>query len=395
MIKVLHVAESVKGGVPHFVRRLCEGLGPDFVSGIVCPPESDLSLRPPKGCKVHPVRIAHGMHPLRDLRSASSLRSVARAGGYDIVHYNSTKAGVLALILSNLMSAKTVFTPHALRSHAYAANNLMHRAASFVETRICRSVDVVVAISQDEGSRLDKRHNVQVIDNGVDLGALSTPPTLTRSAIGIPEEAYVVGMIARLSPQKDPETFVRAASLVADEIQNAHFVIAGDGPLEIQVGTLAADLGLAQRFHLLGWRNDAVEVLKVFDVFVSTSLYEGMSFSMLEAAGARKPIVAAEGLGVSSLIDHDVSGTLVGARDHRRLANALIALHRDEKLRSRLADGAFERIASPRSLDVMLAGWRLLYKSLLTAEATESTSESAPRQSAHFPESQPGHGIGS
>src|SRR5207344_2724443 len=112
----------------------------------------------------------------------------------------------------------------------------------------------------------------------------------------------------------------------------SHFVMAGDGPLLDEVGVMIRELGLADRFHLLGWRDDAQEVLKLFDVFLVTSRYEGGSFAILEAAGARRPIVACDSPGVGNLLADGVTGMLASTGDAAGVAAAVLKLHKDAKI---------------------------------------------------------------
>ena len=383
MVRVLHVVESAKGGVPLFVRRVCEGLRQGFEFEIACPPLSELYLRPPTNAVVHPVGMARQFHPLRDPASARRIRRLLQSNPYDIVHLNSSKAGILGLLLGDGFPAKTVFTPHALRSNAYADGSVLRRVALFIEARICRAVDLIVAVSQEEQrqvieSGMAPPDRVRLIENGVDLSGLSTPPALTRADVGLPPEAFVVGTVGRLSPQKDPITFVRAAVSMAGQVPRAHFVLVGDGPLEADVRRLIVGRGLSHQFHLLGWRSDATEVLKLLDVFVLTSHYEGMPFVLLEAAGARRPIVCTAAPGVRSLIQDESSGLVTEIGDWRGLATAVRRLYERPDERSRLAEAAFQTVALPRGLDVMVEGWGTLYRTV--AEEAASLAAARPRR---------------
>jgi glycosyltransferase involved in cell wall biosynthesis len=331
--------------------------------------------------------MSHGLNPFSDMRSAGRLRQVIDAGAYDVVHLNSTKAGVLGVPMKGKHRAKTIFTPHALRSFAYDDGSIKRRIALMVERRICAAADVIVACSASEAETvtaagLATADRVKVIENGVDIERLSAPPAISRSDIGVPEDAVLIGTLARLSPQKDPETFIRAARLVAEDLPDAHFVIAGDGDLHNQMKTLAQSLGLADRMHLLGWRNDAEDVLKLFDVFVLTSRYEGGPFVILEAAAARKPIVACDSPGIGSVVQDGVNGLLTPAGDSRAVATAVVRIVRDQEMAETFVAAAFEQIAWPRRLEVMVDAWGELYRSLLETPVPAQSAQAAQRYSA-------------
>jgi len=382
VIRILHVVEPANGGVPLFVRRLCEGMGEGFRFEIACPPRSEFCLAPPVGTGVHVVEMARQIHPLKDVLAALRVRALARSDRYDIVHLNSSKAGVLGLLLKGRLHAKMVFTPHALRSHAYPEGSPLRRAAMLLEARICAAADLVVAVSREEQRHLTElglapAEKVQLIENGVDLVDLGLPSVVSRADLGLPDNAFVVGTVARLSPQKDPIAFVRAAAIIAQRAPDAHFVMVGDGPLEREVRSLIVEADLSGRFHILGWRANATDLLKLFDVFVLTSRYEGMPFTVLEAAGARRAIVSTKAPGVRSLIDHGSNGLLVAIGDSQAIAHAVISLHAAPDLRARLGESAFETVAGPRSLELMVERWGSLYRSLArqAAQVTVPTAE--------------------
>ena len=158
-----------------------------------------------------------------------------------------------------------------------------------------------------------------------------------------PDDAPVVGTVGRLSAQKDPETFLRVARQVLDEVPDACFVIVGDGPLRDATERLAARLGLGDRLHLLGIRRDVPEVLRALDVFVLTSRWEGLPRVVLEAMASVVPVVASSVDGTAEVVQDGVNGLLVGAGDVGGFAAATVKLlqqpqkfKNDPEIRARL-----------------------------------------------------------
>jgi glycosyltransferase involved in cell wall biosynthesis len=387
VLRVLQVAESGTGGVPAFINRVCGGLSGEISFGVACPETSDLASCGMDGVTVYPVPMAHSLHPIRDYRAAARIREVVDRERYDVVHLNSTKAGIIGVPLKRGLKAKTVFTPHALRSHAYPDGSLKRRAALFIEKRVCAAADVIVACSAAEAddivaTGLAPSRKVRVVDNGVDLDLLQAPPAISRADIGIPDGAFVVGTIGRLSPQKDPATFVRAANLIASAVPEAHFVTAGDGPLLAEVRERVGESGIADRFHVLGWRDDALDVLKLLDVFLITSRYEGGSFAILEAAGARRPIVACDSPGVGPLLDDGVTALVAPQGDAEGIAQAVLSLRRNATMAQGLAAKAFDVIAWPRRLEVMVEAWGALYRSVSDGASGAQTAQPAQQRPA-------------
>lgn len=382
MAHILHVTECTKGGVPLFIRRVSEGLSGDFSFDIVCPPSSELFVQPPSGARIHTVDMARQPHPLRDVIAALGVRRVIRSAYYDAVHLHSSKAGIIGSLAKPWIEAPMIYTPHGLRSFAYPDKSPLKSIARVVEKWICRSVRNVVAVSIEEASEVVRSHiapaeKVTVIENGVDLEDMSAAATISRADIGVPQDAYLVGTVGRLQAQKDPLLFIQAASIIADRIPGAHFVMVGDGPLESVVRQHIAREHLAGRFHLLGWRADATDILKLFDVFVLTSRYEGMPFVLLEAAAAGLPLVSTNVPGAQSLIDDGFSGLLAAAGDAEVIGAHLVALHSDKTLRLELGNAARTSIAESHGLELMLDSWNKTYRSVILRSDAVSAPDKA------------------
>ncbi len=382
MARILHVTECTKGGVPLFIRRVSEGLSGDFSFDIVCPPSSELFVQPPGGARIHTVDMARQPHPLRDVIAALGVRRIIRSAYYDAVHLHSSKAGIIGCLAKPWIEAPMIYTPHGLRSFAYPDKSPLKSIARVVEKWICRSVGNVVAVSIEEASEVVRSdiapaEKVTVIENGVDLEDMSAAATISRADIGVPQDAYLVGTVGRLQAQKDPVLFVQAASSIADRIPGAHFVMVGDGPLESVVRQHIAREHLAGRFHLLGWRADATDILKLFDVFVLTSRYEGMPFVLLEAAAAGLPLVSTNVPGAQSLIDDGFSGLLAAAGDAEVIGAHLVALHSDKTLRLELGNAARTSIAESHGLELMLDSWNKTYRSVILRSDAVSAPDKA------------------
>ena len=382
MAHILHVTECAKGGVPLFIRRVSEGLSGDFSFDIVCPPSSELFVQPPGGARIHTVDMARQPHPLRDVIAALGVRRIIRSAYYDAVHLHSSKEGIIGCLAKPWIEAPMIYTPHGLRSFAYPDKSPLKSIARVVEKWICRSVRNVVAVSIEEASEVVRSHiapaeKVTVIENGVDLEDMSAAATISRADIGVPQDAYLVGTVGRLQAQKDPLLFVQAASSIADRIPGAHFVMVGDGPLESVVRQHIAREHLAGRFHLLGWRADATDILKLFDVFVLTSRYEGMPFVLLEAAAAGLPLVSTNVPGAQSLIDDGFSGLLAAAGDAEVIGAHLVALHSDKTLRLELGNAARTSIAESHGLELMLDSWNKTYRSVILRSDAVSAPDKA------------------
>ena len=155
-----------------------------------------------------------------------------------------------------------------------------------------KNCSTVLCISDAEKqSALDKKicrdEKLQVIFNGVDIEAYENGvhSAVKRKDLNIPEDAFVVGMVGRMSPQKAPDVFVKMAKLVKDAVPNAHFIIVGNGNQEVEIRKYAEDNGFSDSENPMSY----VELL---DVAWLLSRWEGFGLALPEYMMVGKPIVA-------------------------------------------------------------------------------------------------------
>jgi len=164
-----------------------------------------------------------------------------------------------------------------------------------------------------------------------------------RKRINLPEDAFIVGTVSRLVEQKAVDLLLQAAT----EVEGAHIVIVGDGPLEAQLRKQAHSTGI--QCHFLGSRTDVPEILPAFDVFVLSSLWEGEPLSLLEAMACGIPVIASDTPGACSILKNENSGLLFRRASEQELASLLLRLRDEPGLRKTLSLGAIAA-ASKRTL---------------------------------------------
>lgn len=153
-----------------------------------------------------------------------------------------------------------------------------------------------------------------------------------KEELGIEKNIPVVGTISCLKPQKSPFDFVKAASIISRRIPGVRFILVGDGCLKKGLLSLIDSFGLKEKIILTGFRKDAVEIMSVFDIFVLTSLWEGLPIVFLEAMALSKPIIATDTGSSSELVRDGINGYLVKPKDYIGLAEKVILLLENKKL---------------------------------------------------------------
>jgi len=192
---------------------------------------------------------------------------------------------------------------------------------------------------------------VRIIHNGVDPAPFSGGGDAgLREELGLEEDALVVGILAALRPEKDHETFLRAAQLVAAEVPRARFVVAGGGDRREALEALAERLGIADRVLFTGVR-DAPALLRTIDVFVLSSYtIECFPMALLEAMASSRAAVCTAVGGVPELLEDGVTGYLVPPKDPRALAGRLTDLLTSAGTRAEFGAAARARVDSAFNL---------------------------------------------
>lgn len=240
--------------------------------------------------------------------------------------------------------------------------------------RLLRRLGVpIVAVSADlraflaKGFGLDPSR-LEIVANGIEVPADPTRLSgairdAARSRLGLPTQVPLLLCVGNLYPVKDHATLVRALS----GLPGVHLAIAGRGDEEANLRRLAQELGLADRLHLLGLRDDVPALIDVADVFVQPSQSEGLPLAVLEAMGHGIPVVASRVGGIPEAIKEGESGLLVPPGDSAGFAGAIGKILRSSSLADALGKGGRARALAEFSFGTMVDRYLNRFGSILDA----------------------------
>jgi len=323
--------------------------------------------------------LVREVNPVKDFLAIFRLARLMRQGKYSIVHTHSSKAGIVGRWAAKLAGVPIiVHTVHGWGHHDYQ-HPLVRAYYILLEKITLPITDKLIAVTGkdiDKGLRdgIGKRSDYLVIRSGIELdrfGHPQVPRETTRAAWGIPADAPLIGSVTRLSPQKAPLDFVRAAALVAQRYPNAYFMMVGDGPLRGEVEQLATELGIANRLVLTGLRRDVPELLAAFDLFALSSLWEGLPRVLLQAMATSLPVVATACDGSAEAIETGVNGFLVPPGEPTQLAERLCDLLEQPALAQQMGSAGYARVEefSDRGMVKAIAA---LYAELLKTKGVQA-----------------------
>jgi glycosyltransferase involved in cell wall biosynthesis len=309
------------------------------------------------------------------LAYAWKLRQLLRRERFDLVHahiYASVVAAAIATLGTSL--------PLVITEHTEALWQTWR--ARWVCRWVYRRVEHIIAVSTPIRRRLIERDGVSpdlitVIPNAVVPASEPRPDAPLPLPAGL-RERPLVGVVARLHPDKGVANFLKAAARVAPLFPEAHFVVVGDGPLRQELMTLAEDLDLGSRVHFLGFRSDGSALMDSLDVLVVPSLTEGSPLVTLEAMAAGVPVVASAVGGIPDQIRHDYEGLLVPPGDTGALGDALLdLLHNPDRAR-RLGEAGRRRATSRFSHVTMVQQIEDVYHTVLGQPAERNVAPEEP-----------------
>ena len=310
------------------------------------------------GVEFHQIpSLVREIRPLADLRALFALTRLLRRIKPAIVHTHSSKAGILGRAAARLAGVPVII--HSIHGFGFTRFQSLpvRRTLMALECLAAKITTRFFAVSE-----ANRRLGVElgffpddrcvVIRSGVDVAAIrktGVDTTAKKRELGLEPGRPVVGMVAPMKPQKAPLDFVRVAAKVAAKKPETQFLFVGDGELREAMEAEIARLDLTNSFRLAGWRRDVPAVMRCLDVFVLTSLWEGLPRVYLEALASGVPVVGTRVDGAAEVVRDGVNGYLLAPGDVQGLADRVLSLLANPTL---AADMGRRGEALPQEFDI-------------------------------------------
>ena len=282
-----------------------------------------------------------------DLRWVLRLRKMQRASPAVVVHAHSPLVAALARVALRTLPWRHRPELMATEHNTWDSFGTLTHWANRLTFGLDRDH---IAVSESVRSSIPARlqPSVTTVVHGIDRREVTKQRQYrdaVRAELGIADDEVVIGIVANYRPQKDYPNVLRAARTVVDAQPSVRFVAVGQGPLEADVKRLHGELGLGDRFLLLGYRPDATRVMSGFDVFTLGSIHEGLPVALMEARAMGLAVVVTRVGGLPQHVADGIDGRLVPARDNGALADALLDVAADPVARARLGAASLARSA--------------------------------------------------
>jgi glycosyltransferase involved in cell wall biosynthesis len=334
---------------------------------LVAHSDGQLRQRAKEGLDLIPIAPRTEM----DLGAAWRLSRVLKELRPDIVHAHDPHGvamAAIALSMSTQLAKPPLVASRRVDFHL-RGNSLSRWKYRQVDCFVCAS-DAIRRMLVADGV---PEARAVTVHEGIDLGHVDAAPAANLHAeLWLPHQAPLVGNVAALVPHKGQRHLVEAAVAVLPQVPDARFVIAGEGELRPVLERQIKDHRLEKHVLLAGFRPDVLSLHKAFDIFVMSSVTEGLGTSLLDAMACGKPVVATGVGGIPEVVVDRETGFLVPPRDHEAMADAIVKLLKDDPLRKRMGEAGRARATARFSAERMVQDTLRLYHRVAMHPHTET-----------------------
>lgn len=300
-----------------------------------------------------------------DLLLPMRLSRIMKRGKYDLIHTHNDAGIVYGFPAASMCGIRSIVHT----DHGIEPKTASHCSLNMIKKLFMKRISCVVAVSQDLKRTIITdsgmmNHELKVVMNGIDpcryTGKYNTSEI--RKSVGIGRDRFIIGHIARLVPLKNQEFLLQ----IIRELKNMNLPITllavGDGPMRKRLQELCIKYDIQSEVVLLGERTDIPQLLSIMDIFVLTSITEGISITILEAMAAGIPVLASKVGGNPEIIDDSLSGFLINLNEPFKWIMKAKELFDDQHMRKRIGKQAQEVIRMKFSLNVMADQYERIYK---------------------------------
>lgn len=328
--------------------------------------------------------LVRQINPIRDLKAFFQLKRILKKIKPDIVHTHSSKAGIIARIAAFLLAVPVII--HSVHGFSFSPSQSFLKRTFFIaaEKLVSRLTGHFIFVSNEdiESGKKKKliKENYSLIRSGFPFKKFQTknPDTnALRKKNNIKETDFVCGIIAPFKPQKGLFHLIEIAGKVLESEKNKKntvFMITGDGDLREPLETKLEEKKIFEHFRLPGFVFNIEDYIDIFDLGISTALWEGLPQSLVQLRLKKKAVIASNIPGNREVVQNNKNGFLADVHDYETFSGKILNLINDDQERKRLSEYNEEDF-SPWDADYMVKKQEELYRSLSTLSAKSTSSK--------------------
>jgi glycosyltransferase involved in cell wall biosynthesis len=276
----------------------------------------------------------------KDLKSIKEIKKILKKIKPDIVYLHSSKAGALGRIaLLFNFKTKIIYNAHGWYFNADISNK-KRKIFALIEKILAIKTKKIINISKNEYEsalqhKIAPKKKMCIIENGIDFTKFANNEQYrerTRKELNIKDNEIVIGVVGRLTEQKDPITMIKAFNEVYKENKKVKLMYVGSGNLEDEVIKFARDNNILDRIVITGWVSNVAKYIPAFDIAVLPSKWEGFGLAIIEYMACDKPIIATNVGGILNIIKNGENGLLINKEDTEQLREKILELINNKEL---------------------------------------------------------------
>jgi glycosyltransferase involved in cell wall biosynthesis len=372
-MNILHInTERTWRGGEQQTLHLLQGLRDRKLnSHLVCQPDSPMAKAATTiGITIFPLR----MHGEIDFIAAYRIRKLIREHQYDIIHCHTSHAHTLAFLASWGTNVRRLVTRRVdfsiFRHSFFKLSGIKYRYLADYYIAISRKIKEVLV---SDGIAPER---IFVVHSGIDPKRFSAENSKELiSEFSIKSDEKVVINVAHLAGHKGQKYLIRAIPAVLEHLPRTRFFIVGGGELMAELKALAVSMGLTDELVFTGFREDVGAFYRLADLFVMSSVEEGLGTAVLDAMALAKPVVATNSGGIPEMIIDGENGRLVPAKNPGALADGIIEMLADPDRAKQMAVRGPELVRARFSIEAMVTGNIDVYGLILSPFGSQSMAK--------------------
>lgn len=336
----------------------------DMNQFILCPENADLA----KMCeRDHAQYYTYKKDRFRVFNTISAIIKICRREKIDVLHIHDSTALNYALIALKFLPSSIKLILSRKRNNRIK-DKFLNRY-KYSHPRIIKIVSVSKAVEAIFDNIIHDKERLLTIYDAIDVSKYAAKKNLNliHEEFKLSADTKIVGNIAGLTNQKDIFTFIDTAKKVLDKLHGTlpvKFVVAGNGVLMDDLMAYIKELGLQEDVFLLGFRSNAADLLPEFDVFLMSSITEGLPLTIYEAFAAQIPVVSTDAGGIREVLIHEKTGLMTRIKDSEALSDNVIRILKDDALKETIVKNAYKTVTDNHDLTTMKENYHNFFKSL-------------------------------
>ena len=371
--KIMHIVQST-GGVERYIFMLLKYMDDNLYEQIlVCSQDYKKDNYIKLVDYFELVEMHREINLKKDMYAIIKIRKLIKKYKPDIIYLHSSKAGGIGRVANIGFKNKVIYNPHGWAFNM-ECSSVKKKLYVIIEKILNIFTDRIIAISNSEresamNNKICSSDKIKVIFNGIDIEQYYINKKnfiLSRKDLNIPENAYVIGMVGRISYQKAPDMFIKAAKLIKKEINNAYFIIVGDGDLRKEIEGMIREYGLEDCVLITGWVNNPLEYVQLFDQAMLLSRWEGFGLVLAEYMISEKSIIATNVDAIPNLIQDGINGLLVDVDNPYQVLERTLELYNNYELKSNTIENAKHKVKNDYDIKRVAKEHEILINNLLS-----------------------------